>query len=343
MDVQQHFVHDPIDLGGPAFRLLRLLKGKGCGIHCEIFQAWVRQREVAISYEALSYVWGSPEAKYVININDRPFRITKNLYEALQHLQSPSQDRVIWVDALCIDQANKLEQGHQVEHMGDIYREAAQVLYWLGPSTYWTKFCFDALRALQDNSRGRPCRAWTPEQWMDSWKSVSNKRNSHPAMERKGLEQLMDRPWFKRIWILQEVANSQAAIVCCGKDSVSARVFTIAPFLMGLEPKPHTQAVLDMMPGLLRKDSWFSGKRDLCTLLRTFRTSDATDPRDFDIRSPRHFIRRHQLHSAKLHQRRTRGCRGRIRVPLPCQAAQLKASYRARSMQSHAIFHRCCS
>lgn len=130
-----YYTHEPIDLSSPAFRLLRILKGQGSTICCEVFQALVRQRSVAISYEALSYVWGSPEATYVIEINGKPFRITENLYEALGHLQLRDQDRMIWVDAICIDQTNKAVRVHQVEHMGDIYKEAAQVLYWLGPST----------------------------------------------------------------------------------------------------------------------------------------------------------------------------------------------------------------
>ncbi|KAK4444397.1 hypothetical protein QBC34DRAFT_385242 [Podospora aff. communis PSN243] len=279
MDVEQYyFVHDPIDLGGPAFRLLRILKENGRGICCELFQAWVRQREVAISYEALSYVWGSPVSECSIEINGKRFLITKNLYEALQQLVLPDQDRVVWIDAICIDQTNKAEQGHQVEHMGDIYKEAAQVLYWLGPSTNYTETCFDALRALQDEAKKHPYNSWTREQWEQSWKSINEKR-PYTDLAAEGLLQLMARPWFRRIWILQEVANSRAAAVLCGKDSVSARVFAIAPHLMGLTTETHVQAALDMMPGL-KKESWFNQKKDLYTLIQKFGTCEATEPRD---------------------------------------------------------------
>jgi len=277
---EAYFRHDPIDLSEPAFRLLRILKGKDSTICCELFQALVRQRSVAISYEALSYVWGSPGAEYLVEINGKPFRITKNLHEALRHLRLRNQDRIVWVDAICIDQDNKAEQGHQVEHMGDIYKEAAQVIYWLGPATYFTPFCFEVLGALQDRIGDTPHKDWTRQQWVELWKSVECRPKTFPGLQREGLRELLDRPWFRRIWILQEVANSQAAVVHCGKDSVSARVFALAPFLMAIIPEAHSQAVLDMMPGLLRKESWFSGKRDLYTLLRNFGDSKATDPRD---------------------------------------------------------------
>jgi hypothetical protein len=79
----ESFTYDPIDLEGPAFRLLRLLKGEGGVIQCELFQAWLRQCENAISYEALSYTWGSPEISDSIEVNGRSLGTTLNLYSAL--------------------------------------------------------------------------------------------------------------------------------------------------------------------------------------------------------------------------------------------------------------------
>ena len=94
------------------------------------------------------------------------------------------------------------------------------------------------------------------------------------------MECLLGRPWFKRVWILQEVANAKAAVVCSGTKSVSARIFALAPLLIGAKLEPHCQAVLDIMPGSSRKESWWSQKRDLYTLLLKFRGSEASDQRD---------------------------------------------------------------
>ncbi|KAK3339910.1 heterokaryon incompatibility protein-domain-containing protein [Lasiosphaeria hispida] len=275
-----YFTHDPIDLSGHAFRLLRILKGKGPVVCCELFQAWVRGRDVAISYDALSYVWGSPEANHVAKINGKPFRIAKNLYDALQRLQLADKDRIVWVDAICIDQSNKAEQGHQVDHMGDIYKRAAQVIYWLGLPTPSTKICLDALGMLQHELKAVSHVGWTRQQWMELWKEIEARPTSFPGLQREGLLQLLDRDWFRRVWILQEVAHSQAAVVYCGAESVSARVFAIAPFLMGITPEPRCQAVLDMMPSMFRKETWSNGNRYLHMLLQSFGDNSATDPRD---------------------------------------------------------------
>lgn len=63
-------------------------------------------------------------------------------------------------------------------------------------------------------------------------------------------------------------------------NSVSTRTFVLMPSLMQVKTNEHTQAVLDIMPGHLREQSWWSSSRDLCTLLRKFGNSEATDPRD---------------------------------------------------------------
>ncbi|KAK1751181.1 heterokaryon incompatibility protein-domain-containing protein [Echria macrotheca] len=285
MDAQsQPFQYGPLDLDRPAFRLLRILKGRGWVVSCELFSAYLtegNERQEAISYEALSYVWGTTERglKY-IEVNGRQFQITNNLHEALQRLRLEDEDRIIWVDAVCIDQDNEKERGHQVRHMGDIYKKADRVLYWLGLSTYETEFCLGALKTLQEASRSVAHSQWTLVRWANFWQSLDTGYCNRPSLQREGLRILCDRPWFRRVWILQEVAKSRAAEVYCGKSSVSARMFSLAPFLMGFQPGTHVQAIFDMMPGPFRKDSWFGKNTGLYTLLMNFGGAEAKDSRD---------------------------------------------------------------
>ncbi|PFH58368.1 hypothetical protein XA68_13753 [Ophiocordyceps unilateralis] len=62
--------------------------------------------------------------------------------------------------------------------------------------------------------------------------------------------------------------------------SVAARIFSLAPILLGIKPDAHCQAILDIMPGPLRRESWWSESHDLYTLLKHFRRSQSSDPRD---------------------------------------------------------------
>ena len=104
--------------------------------------------------------------------------------------------------------------------------------------------------------------------------------NLCPAGCYEGMELLLGRPWFRRIWILQEIANARVATIHCGSRSISASTFAQVPSLLGLQPDPHCQAVLDIMPGHSRQTSWWKHNRGLHTLLKKFGNSEATDKRD---------------------------------------------------------------
>src|SRR5947209_1153949 len=114
------FKYEPMDLGGPTFRLLLLRKGRELEVECELFQAWL-DGDNLVPYEALSYTCGGTEMSASVQIDGRTLAITENLYLALQYLRSEETDRILWVDAICIDQANHQERGHQVQQMGNIY------------------------------------------------------------------------------------------------------------------------------------------------------------------------------------------------------------------------------
>ncbi|KAH8665926.1 heterokaryon incompatibility protein-domain-containing protein [Tricladium varicosporioides] len=282
MDV---FKYEPADLEVPAFRLLRLIKGREVDIECELFQAWLYEDCATIPYEALSYTWGGTEMTKYIKIEGKRFGITENLYWALWHLRSQDTDRILWIDAVCINQSNNEERGQHVRQMGNIYSQADRVIIWLGPATFATDVIMDSLMQLQKECLNHAHNDWKPSdgRWVNLWLAVNTiLRRQHLDLERlqrRGVELLLERPWFQRVWILQEVANATTAVVCCGTKSVLARIFALAPLLTGVQPNPHSQAVLDIMPGL-SKDSWWSQKRDLYTLLVKFNGCKASDPRD---------------------------------------------------------------
>lgn len=82
--------------------------------------------------ETLSYVWGNQGSREEIQINSRAINVTPNLFEALRGLRHIDQPRRIWVDALCINQANSREKSGQVRLMRRIYSTARKAIIWLG-------------------------------------------------------------------------------------------------------------------------------------------------------------------------------------------------------------------
>ncbi len=93
-------------------------------------------------YEAISYTWGDDKNSEVVFVEGCALNtsagrvglhIHRNLAWALRHLRYERLPRVMWVDALCINQDDVIERGRQVQRMADIYRQASRVVVWLGP------------------------------------------------------------------------------------------------------------------------------------------------------------------------------------------------------------------
>ncbi|KAH8746056.1 heterokaryon incompatibility protein-domain-containing protein [Hyaloscypha sp. PMI_1271] len=272
----------PIDLDKPATRLLRLLKGNFTdAIQCELFEGWISQSEGGMSYEALSYTWGTIQMTAQITVDGSIMHVTSNLYAALRHLRFEDKDRILWIDAICIDMHNMSERNHQVQQMTYIYSEAEQIVVWLGEATEESDLAMDFMKQLQENI-AKIQGDWrdSAQLWIHPQLGLGDTNTLQNARLRKGMEFMLGRPWFRRIWILPEIANARVAIILCGKKSISARIFAQFPSLIGLQPQPYCQAVLDIMPGFSRKESWWSQKRNLHTLLVKFRKSEVSDDRD---------------------------------------------------------------
>ncbi|KAK5996170.1 Heterokaryon incompatibility 6-like protein [Cladobotryum mycophilum] len=279
----EKYKYEPLDLSGAAIRLLRLHKGSGGKISCDLFHT---TRDNANSYEALSYTWGSVQTVKTVTVNGKNLDITKNLFVALGYLRQKDRDRTLWVDAICIDQSDHKERGHQVQQMGGIYKQADSVIFWLGIADYHVNVFMKSMQLLQDTSTAPECKTWKKQddRWQGLWQKLQPiLRALHGTSwtaQRRGLQTILHRPWFRRVWILQEVAHARTALVCCGKRSFSAHLFGLAPLLLWVTPDSHCQAVLDIMPGAWRQSSWWGQNRDLYTLLLHFGDSEASEPRD---------------------------------------------------------------
>lgn len=138
-------IYDILDLEGDAIRLLELLPGVGNErVQCRLL---VSPDTASLPYEALSYVWGNPKSQSSITINGAPYQITPNLHSALQCLRLKESPRILWTDALCINQSNKAEKAIQVARMGDIYKFADRVVIHLGPGDEESSMLFDFIEA----------------------------------------------------------------------------------------------------------------------------------------------------------------------------------------------------
>ncbi|KAI7773363.1 het domain-containing protein [Diaporthe eres] len=142
--MEESFIYTQLDKSKTgSFRILKLQPGeKEAPIVCNLIHArldvrppsWRRPKwwERQPTYEAISYVWGSPDRPVSINCDGKRLYITENLKDALVRVRLPDRPRSVWADSVCIDQDNLDEKAHQVQFMGMIYSNASRVLICLG-------------------------------------------------------------------------------------------------------------------------------------------------------------------------------------------------------------------
>ncbi|KAI1174743.1 heterokaryon incompatibility protein-domain-containing protein [Nemania sp. FL0916] len=275
------FVYKPLELGSSTFRIVRLLGGTADEIECELIHT--KLGENAISYEAVSYTWGSSQKPHSINIQGEKLNVTSNLWSLLHDLRLPATNRYLWIDAIAINQDDIAERGHQVQRITDIYSSADRVLFCIGRgSNNFTDNFMAALLELEKVVRG--CWDLTQQQWWTAWLNVQNRLQLRYGSQcgqyqREGLEQILSQKWFRRAWIVQEVASARSALVYYGADFVLSPIFVKAVELIVVSPDEHTQAIINSMPGPT-VSTRVTHHRELYSLLIQFCNSEASDPRD---------------------------------------------------------------
>lgn len=180
-----------------------------------------------ISYEALSYYWGDAEPNSPIELHAGDSfgiaMIRPNLHAALDQLRLLDRPRTMWIDAICINQADYEEQNSQVALMTQIYTKATHISVWLGEASTDSNLALDFITRilnLEDFERLMLDQR-TPQEWA-------------------ALASLMKRQWFGRRWVVQEIALARRATLYCGDAHVTWSDFSDAISLFeAVEAESH--------------------------------------------------------------------------------------------------------
>ncbi|MCJ1405108.1 hypothetical protein MMC11_008334 [Xylographa trunciseda] len=168
------------------------------------------------TYDALSYRWSEVDPRHPVSIeiDGVPLSIGSDLHVALLQFRSTNLPRLLWIDQICINQADEEEKIHQIRIMGDIYSKAQTVLIWLGDSSDQSDVAMEFFpifvdKVRQDDERSRLQQSCQPPSDVIEWGGTLA---TH-------LGKLFLRPWFGRVWTLQEAALGQKAEFWCGQKS----------------------------------------------------------------------------------------------------------------------------
>lgn len=239
-----------------------------------------------------AHVWGSPENPQTITTaNTSTLSVTEHLALTLRHVRREDEQRVLWIDAICINQRDDVEKGVQVAMMEKIYRWASRVVVFLGAEQDGSGEAMDYMAYLGSQVEvDFGTFAMTPsEQCADP--SISDKSLPLSDMSPellKRIYQLLSRPWYGRLWIRPEIflANS-GAVVLCGFHQVSWATYRKALVCLRMKSKigalnsdsPYLDSVADRLfaiQGLIFQ----SGLDFLGDLRWFFQGAACFDPRD---------------------------------------------------------------
>lgn len=175
-------------------------------------------------FTTVSYTWGHGTSNEPISLNGHDRRVLKSLMPLLRMLCSDdNQDYELaehwfWIDSICINQADLFERAAQVKLMTSIYQKAQDTLVWLAEGSQDTDRAIDFLRILRDKRhdlrqpRTKRRVRCVPEDLVD-----------HPGWG--SLERLLQRPWWRRVWTLQEFIIPENLRFYCGPKSISRLSF----------------------------------------------------------------------------------------------------------------------
>ncbi|KAN0108841.1 heterokaryon incompatibility protein 6 OR allele [Hyaloscypha variabilis] len=233
------------------------------------------------AYKALSYTWGTDGKTHTIECDGKLLPVTANLHSALQRFREKSQVCTIWVDAICINQENGPERSQQVRNMRRVYASASQAVIWLGDEIETDSEAFSFINAFEKALKSKRGFDW------NNPRSFFGLHGVNYNTLWKSLGELLQRLWFGRLWIIQEVVMASNARVFCGSQTCSWESMSrMVRFIrqhgfhtnFGNPLGMNTVRVIAYLKDRLRQNRM--AELDYLLLLKATRLFLSTDPRD---------------------------------------------------------------
>ncbi|KAK7927663.1 heterokaryon incompatibility protein [Apiospora marii] len=232
-------------------------------------------------YEALSYTWSdeSGDASLSRRMYIGPawdvVPITRSCSRALRRLRLEDIIRPIWVDAVCINQLNNSEKSIQIALMRRIYTKSIRCVVDLGEPTTGSDQALDRVNGIAGKDDHGPV-------------------SGQPLDHGDALNNLFHRPYFRRIWIIQEITSAPQVEVTCGSRSTDLRLLKHTSSV-----KPAWMDSFETQIETFQSESRYEGPEGLLRLLVDTKESESSDPRD-KIFALLGLVRDYQTHGALM-------------------------------------------
>jgi hypothetical protein len=295
------FQYVPLDAKKNEIRLLTVLQLDQSGtLLCSLKHQPLNHR---LEYHGLSYAWKDIDIDKnddgeEILVNNYRMIVGRNVAAALKARQSHEFCNVpLWVDAICINQDDTTERNAQILRMRNIYAQASLVTVWLGPERDKSAQALDFIRTICQASKDFEGWVKAPhgEIWVKDSSTFSKYLRDHlisreHSQDWQALHKLLQRVWWKRMWIIQETISAKRIVFFCGPqtldpqdlsqflDILAAHAVIYLPLLYQTEGIILDYGTFSLARAYLRPTTWGT----ISLLQALYRTGMALsmDPRD---------------------------------------------------------------
>ncbi|KAE8450788.1 hypothetical protein EG329_005701 [Mollisiaceae sp. DMI_Dod_QoI] len=294
--LNRDYEHSPLATK-TSIRILELQPGEGTGtLRCKLHAV---ERDHALAYEAISYSWGRSTDTRVIYCDGKKLKVTVNLRDALWRIRDPVDVKMLWADAVCINQNDNAERANQVKQMGSIYMNAVRVLVWLdvpnakfGDFDYLFDLDLNNPRPHSDSQVGRA--SLLLEEYVAKLEAADiHTEGLDPDSNVVGhaFGHLLDSPWFTRLWVVQEVGLARSVVAMFGDTTID--FVDLIRFILRLECRTLlidqlglvTAAKANIFTTFPARSLELAGEVDedwdFLELMEVTRGQKASDPRDY--------------------------------------------------------------
>ncbi len=255
-------IYEDFPLAKNEIRLIRILPAKSPDdpLVCEPV---VANLGCVPDYVCLSYTWGGNKLDHTVTFSQSrfPVPVTSSCFDALSNLRRIGI-RTVWIDQLSINQANNSERNHQVQMMRWIYQEAQTVYVWLSlrmaPAILPLSLRTETLSWLNQSPlplKSKIARAFGRSPKIPERPKISivienkllraatlaacvvalcNQEHDATSMQIqtlknddgwRALASVLQRPYFARRWVIQEIIASQSVTVLSEDHACSLDIF----------------------------------------------------------------------------------------------------------------------
>jgi hypothetical protein len=303
-------VYQPLEASLPLVRILILEAGVWeSPIRCDLRTECLDDQP---AYDALSYVWGDASIVKPISLCGHEHLATANLETALRHLRQKDAERILWVDALSVNQADLKEREQQVKLMTRIYTQARIVIGWTGEASEDSDEAVGLIKNLgefalnyEDSLFGDDEEIMIPLQGSAQTAADYIEDLGFPSRSQNwnALWRFLQRPFWTRVWIIQELAvrgvlRKSSGMLVCGFASVERKYYDCACALIlliilygncsrhgAIDEPLLSMLVFGHPPGLTMSQTLSAcnlsdDNKPLFHLIRVTQKFQAKDPRD---------------------------------------------------------------